>query len=233
MDEIAPTEMDTIVGVTPTGTHAVEVAPTKTKKKTQFLMLNSKTRFYGFRNTERLASLKKFIWLFVVIGVLGILSLVIGVVISVVWFVLFIITLSLISKFNDNWFGVIGKFFIGGGLLFVGSIVFKILIEFLYTRIEKRELRKQPDGAEKYLAVMRASAKIRLINLALGAVVVGLGVFAYSAGFGENAETIIFAIVAIVAFVTSRVLLKKTYGKISDEIIEIRKERASDKYKAS
>lgn len=232
MTEIAPTETNT-TGVTPTGTNAVEVAPTKTKKKTQFLMLNSKTRFYGFRNTERLASLKKFIWLFVVIGVLGILSLVISVVISVVWFVLFIITLSLISKFNDNWFGVIGKFFIGGGLLFVGSIVFKILIEFLYTRIEKRELRKQPDGAEKYLAVMRASAKIRLINLALGAVVVGLGVFAYSAGFGENAETIIFAIVAIAAFVTSRVLLQKTYGKISYEIIEIRKERASDKYKAS
>lgn len=217
-----------------TETNVDVVKPSETKKtKKQFLMLNSKTRFYGFRNTERLKALKRFIGLFIATSILGLLVFIAGIVIFVVWLVILIVTFGLIHSYTDNWFYVIENCFMLGGLIFIASIVLRVIIEFLYVRLERFELRRNSDGAKKYLAVMNASAIIRLINLALGAVVVGLGIWAYSAGFGQNTETIIFVVAAIVAFIASRITLRKVYGKVTDEIIEIRKERNAGKYQAS
>jgi len=197
----------------------------KDNKKHKRMIFGSKTRFFGFRDTRRLATMRRFIGLFTFIGVLGILVFMTGLSAFALWLLLVFITLGFVTRYNDNWFNFIGNALTIGIIMFVGAVVLRILVELLYTRLEKRDLKKNPDGAQKYLNVMRASFKVEMINLALFAVVIAAGAVARAAGFGDNTETIVFAVIAVVAFIASRALLQRTYNKVRDEIIEIKQER--------
>ena len=200
-------------------------------KKQRFVMLSGKTRYYGFRNTKRLAALRRFNGLFVLLGVLSFFVLAFAVGTFALWFVLFLITFSTIKKYNSHWFKFIGNVLSIGAIMLVASVVLRVLVELMYSRAEATELKTQPEGADKYLKVRRAAFKIELVNLALIAIVVGLGALAYYTGIGNNAQTIIFAAVSIVAFIASRMFLQKTYTKVRGEIIEIKEERKEWKNK--
>lgn len=203
--------------------------PEKSIPRRPVILFNGSTRYYGYRNTRRATALRWLTALFILTGVLGFLLMVVGIGTAAVWFILFILTLSLITRYNNAWFTFIKNCFLGGVLFIVGSIVLRFLVELIFSGFELLELKTNPDGAEKYLKVRRATFKISCTNLALCAVIAGAGWLAYTAGIGKNAETIIFIVAAVVAFIISRIVLQRVYRKVSNEIIEIRKERLAVK----
>ena len=186
-------------------------------------------RYYGFRNIGRLKSLQKFKLLFGILSGLSVLVLCGGLAVFGVWFVLNAITLFLLL----NKFTVILNYgvyvtVIGAGI-FVLSLLLRILIERTYFAAEKRELKNVPDGADKYLAILRVNAKSDWINLGMWAIVIAA--IAIGASIDLKNKFVISAIVAVtlIVLIISRVVSGHLYNKVSKEIEDVKAERRTNK----
>lgn len=186
-------------------------------------------RYYAFRNLDRLKSLKRFRFLFGFFHVIAWLALAFGMAAFAVWFLFGLIFLM---WFVPSWkvvlnYGVYAM--IVGAAVIVLTLVLRILIERIYFVAERIELRKIPEGADKYIAVMRANTRVDIMQFVLWVIVAAAVVVGAVIGFGNNAVIVTIAAVTLAAIITGYVFSVRQYNRVADQIEEIKTERLNKK----
>jgi len=192
-------------------------------------MRGRSNRYYAFRNTGRLGALKRFKVLFAFLTVFSILVLGVGGMIFGAWFFVNLITLFLRVDRFARLLDIAFYTMISGVGAFVASLILKIVIERVYFRAEKRELKRNPDGSKKYLAVMRVNFRADLVNMGLWLVViltVGVG---GAIDFQSTASIVAIAVTILVVFIVGRIIFGRMYKKVATEIDQIKEERRGNK----
>jgi|GEM_PF-4525715 len=206
-----------------------EKIKTNNKRVTKIALKGRGNRYYAFRNLDRLRSLKAFKTLFNLLSVLAVIAFVVGVGAIGVWFILNVFTLFLLLSKFQNILNVGFYSFIAGAGVFILQLVLRILLEHIYFSAEKRELKKVPEGAEKYLDIMRVNMKVDFFNLvfwavAAAAVIIGLQIDI------QNKTVIGVIIVAILlALIASRIIFTRLYNKVAEQIDQVKAERSLSK----
>ena len=189
-------------------------------------------RYYAFRNMSRLEALRRYKTLFGILQVLSILGLLAGAGALGVYFILLlmgaIFTLGQLSP-NVNILNFGFYALIGGVCVFVLSIVIRILIERIYFLAERVELKRVPEGAEKYLAVIRANTLADRVNIVMWLAVVAT--IAVGASIDIQSSTVIGVVVGVVVavFIARVIVCGVIYNRISGEIDQIKAERRANK----
>ena len=186
-------------------------------------------RYFAFRNLDRLRSLNRWNILFGLIAGLAGIAITVGITLFVFWLFLLVFSLGQIGGASAE--GVVAFMAVGlvvGVGLMVVSLFLRWLIEKGYLRAERKELAEKPEGAEKFLAVMKANSKVFRANLWIwAALAVGIGIVA-ATKFNEIA-IISIIIASIVGLIVGKVVKVQAYGAVRGEIEEIRQERKENK----
>ena len=198
-----------------------------TRRITRLTLRGRGNRYYAFRNISRLKTLKRWNWLFNVFAVVGAFAFSLAVTALLVWFVLALIPILNKSDWLADmyWYSTHG-FVIGAGLL-VGSIVLRVCFEFFYSSAERIELKRIPEGSQKYIDVMRANTRVDLYGILMWLVIVAAVTVAFII---KGVVAIGIAIgVVIVALIVGRLLQNRTYDRVGTQIVEIKNERRANK----
>jgi len=194
------------------------------------------TRFYAFRNVRRLNALKRFGILYGLMYALAICAVFAGIasisLYVLIWITLLIVTLGIAlnkAPLELVGFGVIALG--AGAVIIIVSILLRILLEKLFFMAERIELKLKPDGAEKYIKVMRAVTKANFVTLGTWVAVAGVTAGAYFAGFQNNYVVILAVLAGIAILIISRFLYTRIYERVGNEIEQIRAERENTQKK--
>jgi hypothetical protein len=215
---------------------------TKRKRKggmVKSILRGNGNRFYAFRNLDRLKKVRhgNFFLRFIsglsvaaiAFGLLFVALFLTGVILGFVWF---IVTFGLAGLWTPPVamiiFGAYGAAAGIGGLIL--SIVLRILLERLHFAAEKIELKKNPNGAEKYLKIMRASGRADLINLMRWVLLaVTIGITAIVSRDEPNQIVYIIASVSLlVIFIATKIMLGRVYNRVAEEIDAVKTERRNN-----
>jgi len=199
------------------------------KRVAKLAMKGRGNRFYAFRNMSRLESLKRFKTLFALMKVLSILVLVAALASLAVYIMVLIFTVIITLGFakadltNFAQFGLYGLIVSGG--IFALSIVLRILIERVYYVAERSELKKIPDGAQKYLDIMRVNIITDFINLGLWAAVIGAIAAGVAIDIQNKAVIGVIIGIVILIFIVGKIIYGRLYNRVAQQIEDVKAER--------
>ena len=210
-----------------------EEKPNTDKKPVARLAMKGRgNRFYAFRNMNRLQSLQRFKVLFGFMKAISILVLVVSILAFGIYFLLWILgvllTLGLLMpRAGYITFGLYG--FVVSVAIFVSAILLRILIERVYYAAERHELKKVPDGAQKYLDIMRVNIITDFISLGLWVAVGAVVAIGMSIDSKNKGVIAIVIVIAIIIYIIGRVLYARFYNKVADQIDQVKKERRQNR----
>ena len=189
---------------------------------------NSRNRFFMFRNIDRLRALKRWNWLFVPFYALSVLLIMAASLAWTVWLIVSVVSLGFAASSVSNYlkYGLYGL--LAGMALMFAVFFVRWLIERIYVLAEKRELKQEPEGAEKYLHVMKFYTGIAsYVGLAMLLLCVVCAAMCYHYFVKEGDK--VMGCVAIgglfVVLIINGIYNSMQYKKIKPYIDEIKAER--------
>lgn len=187
-------------------------------------MKGSSKRYYAFRNLDRLRALKRFNLLFSIIWWTVLIITATSGFAFATWLVATLLDLAQAGELSVMFDVASVAMTTGFGILLAGVIA-RNAIELYFTKAEQYELKEHPKYAKKYRTVMKVNRQTARMNLFLTVLIFGTLVAGIVLDIKEPAAVSVFFAGIIILTILKTIYSFKKYGKVRNEIEEIKQER--------